>query len=348
LLATGPILGEMVRFVVLALAVGGCGRLGFDVDASGADGTTITGRHWSQRDDSAPGQLFAPRLAYDSARRTVLLYGGDLGIGARPANASAAMWELSSTGWQRVCDPCPPGPRLGHAFAYDPVRDRVVLYGGTSTGPTLSDLWEWDGTAWANVAPPGPSPGARMYPQMTFDLDRKRLVMLGGLVGGSLTADIYEYDGTWYHPTPAPGPSSVAGQGTEIAFETTYHRVVVLEDTHRQAADADAVWTWDGASWGLLCTTCTQQLRTSGSLFYDPATTSLFITGGFDDLATHSIDGTWQLTQTWTRSSLLPPARDSSGIAYDAVRSVFVMYGGNGGGCVAMANCDETWEFVPD
>lgn len=42
-----------------------------------------------------------------------------------------------------------PSARSFHAMAYDSIRQRTVLFGGTdySVGP-LSDTWEWDGANW--------------------------------------------------------------------------------------------------------------------------------------------------------------------------------------------------------
>jgi hypothetical protein len=35
-----------------------------------------------------------------------------------------------------------------HAMAYDSVRGRVVLYGGSDGESNLADPWEWDGRRW--------------------------------------------------------------------------------------------------------------------------------------------------------------------------------------------------------
>ncbi len=42
---------------------------------------------------------------------------------------------------------------------------------------------------------------------------------------------------------------------------------------------------------------------------------------------------------------LRSPKRDSSALAYDSDRDVFVLYGGNGSSCGG--NCNETWEYYP-
>jgi len=38
---------------------------------------------------------------------------------------------------------------------YDPLRDRIVLFGGVNNNPQriLGDLWEFDGTRWTEKHP---------------------------------------------------------------------------------------------------------------------------------------------------------------------------------------------------
>jgi hypothetical protein len=40
-------------------------------------------------------------------------------------------------------------------MGYDPLRDRIVLFGGVNTNPQhiLGDLWEFDGTRWTEKHP---------------------------------------------------------------------------------------------------------------------------------------------------------------------------------------------------
>ena len=48
--------------------------------------------------------------------------------------------------WRRVAA-SGPAPRVHHAMAYDEVRQRVLLYGGSDERTTFSDFWEWDGVS---------------------------------------------------------------------------------------------------------------------------------------------------------------------------------------------------------
>jgi hypothetical protein len=61
-------------------------------------------------------------------------------------------------------------------MVYDAARQRVVLFGGNQVVSGTNDTWEWDGSAWTQVADMGPSP--RWSFGMTYDAFRQRLVLL--------------------------------------------------------------------------------------------------------------------------------------------------------------------------
>ena len=71
-----------------------------------------------------------------------------------------------------------PSPRYGHAMAYEPAHQRVVLFGGYGASGLFNDTWGWDGVAWTQLADMGPP--ARSYHAMAYDESRHRLVLFGG------------------------------------------------------------------------------------------------------------------------------------------------------------------------
>ena len=142
---------------------------------------------WTQRATSGPSGSLDPRgarwshaMAYDAANERVVLFGGD-GDDWLPM-PSEETWTWDGAAWS-VAATSGPSRRYAHAMAYDSVRDRVVLVGG-SRGPTseatLRDSWEWDGHDWAQVAGLGPS--ARADHAAAFDSARNRTVVFGGSV----------------------------------------------------------------------------------------------------------------------------------------------------------------------
>jgi hypothetical protein len=65
------------------------------------------------------------------------------------------MWTWDGATWAKLPDSGLP-PRQAAGLAYDPRRERLVLTGGLDrpgTAARLQDVWEWDGTRFAQVLP---------------------------------------------------------------------------------------------------------------------------------------------------------------------------------------------------
>jgi hypothetical protein len=51
--------------------------------------------------------------------------------------------------WSSRSLPVQPSGRIGAASAYDPVRKKFVIFGGSAKGQLFADTWEFDGASWA-------------------------------------------------------------------------------------------------------------------------------------------------------------------------------------------------------
>ena len=177
-----------------------------------------------------------------------------------------------------------PSARGGHAIAYDPVRERVLLFGGSAAGGTpQADTWEWDGTDWTQIADTGPD--ARSRHALAYDSDRQRTVLFGGATGWQPTqmrADTWEWDGAeWTQVADmGPGPSHLLamtfGTGITLLFGgvTSSPPPVVAQKLSRLS------WEWDGAHW-----TVRQDMgpapRWGHALAFDSARGRAVLFGGF-------------------------------------------------------------------
>src|SRR5207244_5837990 len=77
----------------------------------------------------------------------------------------------------------PPSGRSGGASIYDPVRDRLIVFGGNSSSGRMNDLWQLSlsGTpTWTQLTPTGTPPSARFGSLAIYDPVRDRLVLFGG------------------------------------------------------------------------------------------------------------------------------------------------------------------------
>lgn len=138
---------------------------------------------------SPPARVYTT-LAYDTSRQRVVMFGGLTGddISGGTAVSSADTCEWNGSTWTQLTPPSAPTARNRHAMAYDANRGRVVLHGGTTSGTSaggtgFNDAWDWNGTAWSQLAvdPPTTTLGA-VYP-MAYHATHRQAVRT--------------YSGTW-------------------------------------------------------------------------------------------------------------------------------------------------------
>lgn len=132
--------------------------------------------------ESGPSVRVETAMAYDAARRRVVLFGGQQSTS--PYAVLSDTWEWDGQRWERrcvelACAEQAPEARGAHAMAYDAVRGRIVLFGGQTPGGALDDTWEWDGNVWQRL-PTSDSPGARLGHGLVSDSRRGELVLFGG------------------------------------------------------------------------------------------------------------------------------------------------------------------------
>lgn len=109
------------------------------------------GAAWELLALAGPPPLSHAKLVFDAGRTELLLVGGTTRA-RTPFDFQPSTWLLTDGAWQEIAGPAP-SPRGAPDGAYDPLRDRVVLYGGFDNAhPRLADTWEWDGAAWRCVA----------------------------------------------------------------------------------------------------------------------------------------------------------------------------------------------------
>lgn len=97
--------------------------------------------------------------------------------------------------WTPIGSACSggPTPRDGHSAIYDPLGERMIVYGGwdrvRSTWRTLDELWSFDlserEACWTRLTPPNPAPPALAWHSTVFDACAAgpRMLLFGGLTG---------------------------------------------------------------------------------------------------------------------------------------------------------------------
>jgi hypothetical protein len=135
------------------------------------------------------------------------------------------------------------------AMAYDPVRQRVVLFGGGNAVTYFNETWEWDGVSWSRRLPAN-SPPARVRLAMSWDPVRQEVMVYGGEDRlGQLLSDQWFWNGTnWTQVVTSPRPP--ANRTRAMAADLARQRVVLCAGT----APGLDTWEWNGSAWSLVVT----------------------------------------------------------------------------------------------
>jgi hypothetical protein len=87
-------------------------------------------------------------MTYDTNANALYIFGGATTTSTF-SSLTNKTWVLRNGNWQEIQPVNSPSKRGGPAMAYDPIRKRIVLYGGfDASRDNLGDTWEWDGSSW--------------------------------------------------------------------------------------------------------------------------------------------------------------------------------------------------------
>jgi hypothetical protein len=192
---------------------------------------------------------------FDAARRRFIMFGG---LGA--AGALRDTWILDLSGrprWEQL-DPEAPAPsaRFGANAVYDPIGERIILFGGTIADTTAyGDVWQLSlsgAPAWSPLSPAA-GPSARCFAATVYDSRRERMVMFGGRDhDGEELNDVWFLPlgtaSTWVRGEPADSvPSERWGAGA--AYDPDQDRVVVIHGAYDPCDSEYGNSIWD--AWAL-------------------------------------------------------------------------------------------------
>jgi hypothetical protein len=300
----------------------------------GVGAIQVSGKSWTRFSAGTPAAQQTHAMAYDSARARVVLFSS----GGRPET-----WEWDGVSWLNVTPARGNAPpRNSSDLVYDSIRGRVVMFGGSDNlGRTFADTWEWDGRTWRSAGVEGP-PGRSSH-AMAFDAARGCVVLHGGLNEAfEPMSDTWTWDGVqWTEVTP-PEDNPPARGHHQMAFDSIRGRVVMFGGDGTDGLLADT-WEWTGSKW--------QRIEASGppaldsyALAFDRARGRTVLYGGFGEGSRSSRTWLWDGTEWEERT---PPGGSPDGriwhrMTYDSGRERVVMFGGNTGANVLLA---DTWEW---
>jgi len=184
---------------------------------------------------------------------------------------------------------------------------------------------------------------------LAFDSTRGVTVLFGAL-DGARGGETWEYDGSVWTLRATTGPSP--REGHALAFDSTRGVTVLFGGFEGANVLSRETWEWDGNAW-VLRTSNGPTARYGHAMAFDSTRNTVLLFGGrarteptSPSLLNNEMweyDGT---TARWNqRGSTGPAARSRHALAYDSVRNLTVLFGGQDEGGEDGAFNAETWEW---
>lgn len=224
------------------------------------------GTDWTQPVTTSPTIGFA---WYEPSGQRVLHYESNV----------LQTWTFDGTTWSLLGQPAGSQQSSRAALAYDLLRQRAVLFGGTQSPYPSSTLYEHDGSGWSLRENGGPTP--RVGHAMTYDIARGVVVLYGGRtnVGQRVRDDTWEWNGTWwYEHFGIVSPPAREGHG--FVFDPVRAVAVLYGGQSPQVTDLHDTWEWDGAAWTQIQSPTAPTAAHGMAMVYEPGTQSILLFGG--------------------------------------------------------------------
>ena len=220
-------------------------------------------RMWRAVDSAGPAPRFGHGAVYDAVQRRMLIVMGqgadffndvwafDLDqetwteLKANDGSAAARWVNLTPTSGSK------PLKRCLHALIYEAAADRMILFGGCSSGfgpCPQGDLWAFDlkTTTWTELTPRGAAPTARSNASLVYEAATRSLFLFGGKTESGASAETWSYDldgNEWMQLERADGPSARSSQAT--SYDTQTGRALIFGGLTADGSSAD-LWEWTG------------------------------------------------------------------------------------------------------
>lgn len=313
------------------------------------------GRHWRQRTPAQnPPARSGHGLAFDPVRGTILLFGGYFHASGQGHHLNDT-WEWDGQSWHALSPVNAPSVRRHHRLTTDPLRGRILMFGGEEGSAAKNDTWIWDGVDW-EIQSPTLSPPVRRSAVQVFDPSRGAILLNAGSYDDGVTrrflTDTWEWDGAqWSHLVGAVSPVPDLHEAM-AAFDLQMGAVVLFGGSYYASGVhyyPQEVWAWDGAGFSAVAAEAAvhPSPRADAAVAFDLNRGEVLLFGGWYQVLQATCHGdTWvHGASGWHTidSMSAPSARSEAAMAYDPARDETVLFGGKCSTTVMM----DTWVFSP-
>ncbi len=297
-----------------------------------------------------PGARFDGTIAYDRDGRRIFLFGG-----AGPGTLNDLwVYSLAQRRWTELRPEGElPRARFGHTLLFDPMRARLVLFGGQGSG-FFSDTWSYDlaGNRWQRLAADGAGPSRRYGHSAVHDAARDRMIVSHGFTDAGRFDDTWAFDlanNTWRDVSPSSG---------RPLRRCLHHAVMDAASNQMLLYGGCAsgfgpcplgdLWSFDLTSnrWTEISTPARPPARDHYGATFDSTRNRMVLFGGS---GSGLLNDTWEFdprARTWRQAELAgaaPSPRSRHESAFGADRGVSFFFGGS----TSAGETNELWMLGP-
>jgi N-acetylneuraminic acid mutarotase len=195
---------------------------------------------WQQMPVATRPDLFNPSGAYDAGSKRYILFTGD---------GHTWAYEFAKNTWKDMNPAVHPDGRYFPAMDYDPVVDRIVMFGGSIDDVGQTDTWtyDYDHNMWREMRP-ATFPTRRLHGTMVYEPASRKMILFGGeeTQANNPLSDTWSYDlaaNTWTQLTPKASPSARARQA--MAFDAESNTIVMFGGGANPFRFTNDTWVYD-------------------------------------------------------------------------------------------------------
>lgn len=314
---------------------------------------------------AAPAARTSHSMIYDSLRHRLVVYGGGV-----ESTFFSDVWALSlgsSPAWTQLVPPHPDDIRRAlHVAIYDPIGDRMIVFGGADALGPIPGVWAMTlsgGQSLVPVSVSGTPPAPRFTHTGAYDPLRHELLIGFGVhcAPGSCEqlSDQWTLSlgatPTWTELAPS-GDLPASRQAPSSALDASGDRLFIHGGWHdgpgTSLAHLNELWCLrlgSSPAWAKLSPRSDwPSWRTGHSAVLDPATSRMIVFGGKNDVARKGDtwacdvagDGAWE---EWVPAGGPPSPREQHSAVTDPGDRRVIVFGGNDG-----AYRNDCWELALD
>jgi len=250
-----------------------------------------------------------------------------------------------------------PSPRYGCRLVYDPVNERLMMFGGFYEGSSPQahgDTWTFDwGTESWRLLEVEPSPSPREDYGITYVPELEGFILFGGWNKGGWLGDTWLFDcasQTWTELHPAVAPEARTSMG--FCCDEANGVVVLYGGYTDDLPDMGDMWLYDYSTntWTEVTPEASPPALYGCEMIYDPSTQAVLLFGGhyYEDDMDFFIRTVWEydvVANTWTDRQTQggPSERYWQNTAHDRQDGTVIVFGGRRLG----SQYDDTWLYSP-